>query len=178
MLNSFLRYIIISMFRKKRGFTLIELLVVVAIISLLSSIVMASLNSARSKSRDARRKSDLHQVRNALALYYDTNGSYPVARSFSSWASNWSNFGSIPGTIGLYNGLVGGGFIAALPADPVNKEGTAQGGPPGGNFLGDNAPIDQAYVYDSDGTTYTLGTNLENGGGIADNRGNYQLKLQ
>jgi len=34
---------------KKKGFTLIELLVVVAIISLLSSVVLASLSSARAK---------------------------------------------------------------------------------------------------------------------------------
>jgi prepilin-type N-terminal cleavage/methylation domain-containing protein len=37
----------------KRGFTLIELLVVISIISLLSSVVMSSLNSARDKARIA-----------------------------------------------------------------------------------------------------------------------------
>ena len=39
--------------QKNKGFTLIELLVVVAIIGLLSSVVMASLNSARLKAKDA-----------------------------------------------------------------------------------------------------------------------------
>lgn len=61
------------------GFTLIELLVVISIISLLSSIVLTSVNSARAKARDARRMADITALRNALALYYDdTNGSYPL----------------------------------------------------------------------------------------------------
>lgn len=63
--------------KRKKGFTLIELLVVISIISLLSSIVLASLNTARSKARDAQRQSDLAQIQNALELYYDKYGYYP-----------------------------------------------------------------------------------------------------
>ena len=63
---------------KRRGFTLIELLVVIAIIGILSSIVLASLNSARQSSRDARRISDIKQFQLALELYFDDNSaSYP-----------------------------------------------------------------------------------------------------
>lgn len=62
----------------KRGFTLIELLVVIAIIGILSSVVLASLNSARQKSRDARRLSDIKQLQLALELYYDANTAYPA----------------------------------------------------------------------------------------------------
>ncbi len=60
-----------------KGFTLIELLVVIAIIGILSSVVLASLNSARQKSRDARRISDVKQIQLALELYFDSNGEYP-----------------------------------------------------------------------------------------------------
>ena len=56
-----------------RGFTLIELLVVIAIIGILSSVVLASLNSARQKGRDAKRISDVKQLQLALELYYDAN---------------------------------------------------------------------------------------------------------
>jgi prepilin-type N-terminal cleavage/methylation domain-containing protein len=64
------------------GFTLIELLVVIAIIGLLSTIVLASLNTARMKSRDARRLSDVKQLQLALAVYADANGGgYPLQLS-------------------------------------------------------------------------------------------------
>ncbi|MEK7566810.1 MAG: type II secretion system protein [Patescibacteria group bacterium] len=68
-------------FNKKSGFTLIELLVVIAIIGVLASVVLASLNSARKKSRDARRVADVKQVQLALELYFDSKGEYPDVTS-------------------------------------------------------------------------------------------------
>ena len=66
------------MFKKtNRGFTLIELLVVIAIIGILSSVVLASLNDARQKSRDAKRIADVKQLQLALELFFDSNASYP-----------------------------------------------------------------------------------------------------
>ncbi len=79
-----------------KGFTLIELLVVIAIIGVLASVVLASLNSARLKSRDARRIADIKQIQLALELYYDANNqSYPV---------------------GTYSAIVTGGSAALAPA--------------------------------------------------------------
>jgi prepilin-type N-terminal cleavage/methylation domain-containing protein len=61
---------------KNKGFTLIELLVVVAIIGLLSSVVLASLRTARLKARDASIKSSVIQFRNILELNKNETGSY------------------------------------------------------------------------------------------------------
>ena len=59
----------------KKGFTLIELLVVIAIIGILSSVVLASLNTARAKGADAAIKSNLANIRAQASLYYDDHGS-------------------------------------------------------------------------------------------------------
>ncbi len=57
----------------QKGFTLIELLVVIAIIGILSSVVLASLNSARQKGSDAAAKSGMDGFRAQAILFYDDN---------------------------------------------------------------------------------------------------------
>jgi prepilin-type N-terminal cleavage/methylation domain-containing protein len=74
-----MQFISLVKFDSKRGFTLIELLVVIAIIGILSSIVLASLNTARQKSRDARRVADIKQIQLAMQLYYDASSTYPAS---------------------------------------------------------------------------------------------------
>lgn len=64
------------MLKNKKGFTLIELLVVIAIIGTLSGIVLVSLGGARSKARDAVRKSDMRQIVSAQEMHYVDNEAY------------------------------------------------------------------------------------------------------
>jgi prepilin-type N-terminal cleavage/methylation domain-containing protein len=69
---------------KTKGFTLIELLVVIAIIGILSSVVLASLSTARNKGADAAIKSGLNNMRAQAELYYDNNSSSYAPAALSS----------------------------------------------------------------------------------------------
>ena len=53
-----------------KGFTLIELLVVIAIIGILSSVILASLNTARNKGADAAAQEDLNNIRAQAEIVY------------------------------------------------------------------------------------------------------------
>ena len=97
-----------------KGFTLIELLVVIAIIGVLATVVLASLNTARRKSRDARRVSDIKQLQLALELYFDGAGAgqYPVGSTTCDGTTN-----DVTDQYGLQQ-LVSSGYIASIPIDP------------------------------------------------------------
>ena len=90
----------------KKGFTLIELLVVVSLIGVLSTLVIANLNSARERARDTHRKSDLRNIQTALRLYYNDEGGYPTTAQFPAWNGPWIN-GSVT-------------YMNLLPADPLS----------------------------------------------------------
>lgn len=67
-----------------RGFTLVELLVVIAIIGILATLLLLQLNVARQKARDTKRVADVTQLRTAIELYYDDNGSYPTSAEYTA----------------------------------------------------------------------------------------------
>src|SRR3954462_4833512 len=94
-----------------RGFTLIELLVVIAIIGVLSSVVLASLNTARAKAADASVKSNLANSRAQAELIYDRFGCY------SSDTATACNIGAV------YNGAcpttIGAGGTGMIFGNPV-----------------------------------------------------------
>ena len=93
------------MYRTKstKGFTLIELLVVIAIIAILSTVVMAGLNSARQKGRDAKRLADVKNVQVALELQTDTCGGYPGTPSGAAAAVLSNTNGMILNTAASLN---------------------------------------------------------------------------
>jgi len=100
----------------KKGFTLVELLVVIAIIALLSTLSVVALNSARAKSRDARRLSDIKQIRTALEMYFDSNMKYPDPSSSSTLGTD--NFACLTNAGWATSGCSGTIFMQKVPSDP------------------------------------------------------------
>lgn len=88
---------------QRRAFTLIEILVVTTIIGLLAGVVAVSYTSVTRSSRDARRKSDLEQIRSALEQYRSNNGTYPAV------SVDCSSSGGITDASGTY--------LSKLPLD-------------------------------------------------------------
>jgi len=139
-----------------KGFTLIELLVVIAIIGLLSTLAVVALNSARQRSRDAKRVADIRQVQTALELGYSETNDYPTAatavelgtgsqlvlcnNSGAAWQASSTGCSTV--------------FMGLVPQAPT---------PPTGN----------AYTYlSSDGTDYSITFTLEGATGQLDAGGN------
>src|SRR3989344_8753953 len=84
----------------RRGFTLVELLVVIAIIGVLATLLLLQLGGARGKARDAKRISDITQLRTAIEQYFDDNaGTYPALSLYdvSDPLKAYIGAGKIPG---------------------------------------------------------------------------------
>jgi type II secretion system protein G len=169
--------------KKYRGFTLIELLVVIAIIGILSSVVLASLSTARMKARDARRVADLDQIKTAMELYFDAYGRYPQATC--GWGCSGYRYSFDSSWTALASDTAP--YIPKLPIDPLNTNCAVWSGP---NCY--------SYEYGNVGTTstpptYDLITRLETpndsracpahpynygkGAGFTDNLCNYGVGL-
>ena len=65
----------------KKAFTLIELLVVISIIGILIALSVFGLQGARAGARDARRKTDLEEIRSGIEIYKADCGVYPPGLS-------------------------------------------------------------------------------------------------
>jgi prepilin-type N-terminal cleavage/methylation domain-containing protein len=129
-----------------KGFTLIELLVVVAIIGVLASIVLSSLNNARSQARDAVRKSDLRTLQIAYEMYLNDGLGTGSTVPRTEYACGG-------GTDGILSQLVTNGYIPEAINDPLFQ------------FCGNDAPHggDADYMFWNYGNgEYCFTANLEN----------------
>ena len=133
----------------KKGFTLVELLIVITILGILSTVAVSSFRSSQMKSRDAKRKSDLKQIANALEMFYSDKGFYPPSdngnikacpyRSSGSGNCSWGGSGVFGEFKDGENGVV---YFKSLPAD--------------------SSGFSYYYVASSSGTSFQLYAHLEN----------------
>lgn len=110
------------------GFSLIELLVVATLIIVLTTIGLVSYNKSLLNSRNAKRKTDLETIRQALVMYKLDNGRYP----------NLTNTQIVGGG----NNLGIATYLQTEPGDPKHDgvtyyyqytgTGTCSAGPPAG----------------------------------------------
>lgn len=137
------------------GFTLIELLVVIAIISILTSVILGSLSTARINSREGIRVENLRTLQTALELYYTDYGRYP--KTFEPEDISTMNGHPNPPGSGIFKECAGHPndyipglapkYIAKLPSDPALNCGG----------------VPHSWVYASDGIDYKLITHPELG---------------
>ncbi len=79
---------------------------VIAIIGVLATLAVVSLQQARKNARDVKRLADIKQVQTALELYFNDQGYYPASTSVTSSISYGSNI-----------------YMASLPKAPLPADG-------------------------------------------------------
>lgn len=103
---------------KRKAFTLIELLIIIAILGILAAAVLVAINPGKrmGQARDAQRKTDLAQIRNALEAYSVTHGSYPNPAVWGDWG--WTGSSRLP----WLQDLIDSGDIKVAPKDQLNTD--------------------------------------------------------
>jgi prepilin-type N-terminal cleavage/methylation domain-containing protein len=122
---------------RRRGFTLVELMVSITIIAILSGIIFANFQTAKQRSRDAKRVSDIANLQLAIHAFYDRCGRYPAPDSNA--LPDLSDGTNCPTGITFKN------FISTIPVPPAGTIDTKY-----------------RYIVRNDKQDYYLGTLLEN----------------
>lgn len=111
----------------KKAFTLIEVLIVAAILGILAAIVLPIFSEHMTKAREATALDNLRIMRNVIADYAAKHNDTAPGYMFD-------NGSSTPSSSILRNQLVNGGFINAIPENPLSKKSTIRMVPNGSNM--------------------------------------------
>ncbi len=117
-----------------KGFSLIEILLVIAILAVISTIGAVSFSSIRNKSEDAKRKTDVGEIRSALEQYKSINNRYPTPNITITMGLEF-------GTAGLLD--ASHTYMSKIPQDP-------------------DFPVKTYYYESTDGSDYILRSELNN----------------
>lgn len=154
---------------KSKGFTLIELLIVIAIIGILASVVLASLNNARTKGADAAIKTNLTSIRVQSSIWYDDNGQVyattpyaigtcPTATSTGNIFADEKIFEAVSAAYELAGGVANSQCVAEADAWAVAVQLKT--------FINNTDGLPDAWCTDSVGSsrsyTYTSGQTIAN----------------
>jgi len=138
------------------GFTIIELIVVIVIIAVLSGVVMFNVSQYMSKSRDAKRISDLDNIRKAIEMYRADYGVYPLCNG-SALCTSTGGYGNLANWTEILP------YLAKIPIDPINTRYNY------GYYYGRGYKFSTTRIgglcYSGNGTAtnyFILGTRLEN----------------
>lgn len=112
-----------------------ELIVVVGIIAILTSVVLSNISTAKQRSRDAKRVSDVTQIKLSLELYFNRCNQYPA--TLTAAASN-----------GCPSGITLDTFLSPMPLPPLGSAETSYN--------------DKYSALNTNCTAYHLGATLEN----------------
>jgi|GEM_PF-740314 len=117
---------------KKKGFTLVEVVVVIAIMAMLMSLAVVTINIVRRQSRNAKLRDDARTIAAGLEAYYAANKKYPMFKNATNTGNKCT--GSWYYRIDAYNLVngptyVGGALQELAPHIPDPKPtNTSSGG--------------------------------------------------
>lgn len=155
-----------------RGFTLIELLVVISLISMLASVVIATVSPMRAQARDAKRKQEVHQVDLAIQSYIADNGhppelsgceaqtSVPTSVPSGCIAVSTASISSNPSQYSAWQTLKTqlSPYMKNLPVDPCGTCASSDGSVIGYTYI---SPLAVQYFSNSVTDSYRLSAALE-----------------